>query len=145
TLHAAEGTQCGAKPLSKKRMENIGETHDLSKLLGWVEEAMPYYVKRSWWTLINELVKFEGKSPDWSRYAEVRTPVQRRNGKHRRRRRSFSRRRLVPVEALVSKLEMFLTEAARIDNDTTGDHSALYELEGRGQDLDQKLYDLGLF
>jgi hypothetical protein len=120
------------------------KTHDLNRLLIWVEREMPRYVGRKWRPLVRQITRFEGKNPEWSRYREVTTRIQMKKGKDRyRKRRTFFRQRLVTVQTLVEKVETFIKEAAVVDIHAQENESALQELLMISDDIDRQLYAYG--
>lgn len=145
-LQRAKRVPITAKPLLKARLKDIESTHDLSKLLQWVEEAMPEYVKRAWKSFVRKLIEIEGRFPDWSRYDSSRIWVKpsRIRKRHHRRRRNFKRPLLLPMESIITRLDAFLVEAAVCNFPGGKARSALEEIGLSSVATVHELYSRGL-
>jgi hypothetical protein len=143
-LDADAGSPPTACSLDAATLRELPRTHDLVKLLSWVEQWMAAYVKPNWKALVAELDRYERNAVERFRYSTVGRPDATRGCRSER---SFERVLVVPIDKFLRGFEVFMREAAYIAVSAeleANDCSALHELGMIGHDLDQQLYARGL-
>jgi hypothetical protein len=144
-FEAHDGLPKTTSPLPEAILREVATSHDLGKLLEWVEQWMPVYVKPGWKELVADFERYEKKAVERFRYSTV-GKLDTRSG--HRTEQSFDRVVVIPIDKLLERLEVFMKEAAHVVAPSKlkdGDEwSALQDLGMEAQTLAEALYARGL-
>ncbi len=134
-----DGKPTKATPLPQNVLDELNRTHDLTELLGWVQQYMPGYYEASWDDMVKTINQYEMNDPSRFRYDTVRVG----KGAAAKMVASFDpSSKPIPIKKILEMVEACMKRAA----DTSGDNpdSIPHELSDIGFHLTQELGTRGL-